>query len=141
SGAAADAGLVPAGFVFNAGAGSNDNRRYNRMYAVTGQFGFYTVEVNSRALTTENGEPDPRSATTVTATRPADSKSLIVQVTKYNSDASPIRIASYDEAQLILAEAQGGSTAVTIINTMRAAISLSAYTGATDDASIQNLII
>jgi hypothetical protein len=141
AGAATDAALVPAGFVLNAGAGGNDNRRYNRVYAATGQFGLYTVEVQSRGLTTETGQADPRSAVTVTATRPADNKAVIVHPTKYNSDASPIRIASYDEAQLILAEAQGGAAAVTIINNMRAAAGLTGYTGATDNASIQNLII
>ena len=58
----------------------------------------------------------------------------------YTSDASPIRLASYDEAQLISAEAQGGASAVTIINTMRAAVGLNPYTGATDAASIQTLV-
>ena len=141
TGAAADAGLVPSGFVLNAGTGANDNRRYNRVYAATGQFGLYTVDAQSRALTTENAQADPRSATTTTTTRPADAKSVIVHPSKYNSDASPIRIASYDEARLILAEAQGGAAAVTIINTMRAAVGLNPYTGATDNASIQTLII
>jgi hypothetical protein len=143
TGAAADAALVPSGFVFNAGTGSNDNRRYNRIFAATGQFGFYTVEAISRALTTENGQADPRSATITMTTRPADAKSLIVEAAKYSAYTSPIRIASYDEAQLILAEAQGGAAAVTIINNMRAApgVGLSPYTGPTDAASIQNLII
>jgi starch-binding outer membrane protein, SusD/RagB family len=56
-------------------------------------------------------------------------------------DAAPTRIASYEEAQLILAEAQGGNTAVTAINGLRATAGLLPYTGATDDASIQALII
>src|SRR6185503_2770902 len=141
TGAAADAGLVPSGFVLNATTGSNDNRRYNRIYATTGQFGFYTVEAQSRALTTETGQADPRSATIVMSTRPADSKSLIVEPAKYTAYTSPIRLASYDEAQLILAEAQGGAAAVSIINNMRAAVGLTGYTGATDAASIQTLII
>ena len=50
-------------------------------------------------------------------------------------------IARYEEAQLILAEAQGGAAAVSIINTMRAAVGLKPYTGATDAASITQLII
>jgi hypothetical protein len=143
TGAAADAALVPSGFVFNAGTGSNDNRRYNRIFAATGQFGFYTVEAISRALTTENGQADPRSATITMTTRPADAKSLIVEPAKYSAYTSPIRIASYDEAQLILAEAQAGAAAVTIINNMRAApgVGLSPYTGPTDATSIQNLVI
>ena len=141
AGAASDAALVPSGFAFNSTTGGNDNRRYNRVYAATGQFGFYTVEAGSRSLTTENGQADPRSATITTSTRPADAKSVIVQPAKYTSDASPIRLASYDEAQLISAEAQGGATAVTIINSMRAAVGLAPYTGATDAASIQTLVV
>ena len=60
AGAAADAALVPAGFVLNAGNDATDNRLYNRIYAITQQFGFYTVESLSRDLKTEKGEVDPR---------------------------------------------------------------------------------
>ncbi|HEX4681797.1 MAG TPA: RagB/SusD family nutrient uptake outer membrane protein [Gemmatimonadaceae bacterium] len=50
-------------------------------------------------------------------------------------------MASYKEAQLIMAEAQGGAQAVSIINAMRAAVALKPYVGPTDAASIQNLVI
>lgn len=140
SGAAADAQLVPKGFVFTASAGSDDNRRYNRIYAATTQFGFYTVEPVSRALTTE-GIADPRAASTKQATRAADAKQTIWAPNKYTSDASPIPVARYEEAQLILAEVRGGSSAVTIINALRDAYNLPHYTGATDAASIKQLIV
>jgi hypothetical protein len=45
------------------------------------------------------------------------------------------------EAQLIIAEAQKGNTAVNIINARRAQLQLPSYTGPTDDASIMALII
>jgi hypothetical protein len=141
-GAAADAALVPKGFVFNAANDATDNRLYNRLFAVTAQFGYYTVEAQSRNLTTENGEVDPRSASTETATRPADAKSTIFVPNEYAGGYdTPTPIATYTEAQLILAEAQGGQQAVSIINALRADVGLQAYTGATDAASIQNLII
>lgn len=139
-GAMADARLVPQGFVFNASAGADDNRRYNRVYAATTQFGFYTVEPGDRALTTE-GVPDPRAAAQKMATRAADAKSTIWSPTKYTSDATPIPVARYDEAQLILAEAQGGAAAVSIINALRDEYGLPHYSGATDAASITRLII
>jgi len=140
TGAAEDAALVPAGFVLNAANDATDVRLYNRLYAITEQFGFYTVE--SLNPTTEKGQVDPRSASTLTETRPADSKSVIYVPNKYaEGDAAPTRIASYEEAQLILAEAQGGAAAVTAINALRAAAGLLPYTGPTDDASIQALII
>ena len=140
AGAATDAALVPAGFVLNASTGSDDNRRYNRVYAATGQFGFYTVEAQSRNLTT-GGTVDPRAAVTKTATRAADATSEIWIVNKYNSDAAAIPIARYEEARLILAEAQGGTNAVDIVNALRDVYGLPHYTGATDAASIQQLII
>jgi hypothetical protein len=56
-------------------------------------------------------------------------------------DAIPLPMARYEEAQLILAEIQGGASAVSIINAMRSTVSLKAYTGATDAASIKNLVI
>jgi hypothetical protein len=142
AGAATDAALVPKGFALRAANDATDNRLYNRVFAVTSQFGFYTVEAQSRNLTTEAGEVDPRSAVTQVATRPADNRSTIFVPNKYAAgDAAPTRIASYDEAQLILAEAQGGQNAVTIINALRAASNLKPYAGPTDAASIQNLII
>ena len=140
TGAAADAALVPAGFVLAAANDATDNRLYNRLYAITQQFGFYTIE--SLNLKTENGQVDPRSAATQVSTRPADAKSVIYVPNKYSAgDAAPTPIATYTEAQLILAEAQGGSNAVTIVNALRAAAGLQPYTGPTDATSIQNLII
>ena len=140
TGAAADAALVPAGFVLAAANDATDNRLYNRLYAITQQFGFYTIE--SLNLKTENGQVDPRSAATQVSTRPADAKSVIYVPDKYSAgDAAPTPIATYTEAQLILAEAQGGSNAVTIVNALRAAAGLQPYTGPTDATSIQNLII
>ncbi len=142
AGAAADAALVPAGFVYNATYDATNSRRYNRVYSATAQFGDYTVETQSQNLKTENGEVDPRSASQLTATRPADSKTPIWVPTKYAAgDAAPIPMARYEEAQLILAEIQGGSTAVSIINAMRATVGLKPYTGATDAAAIKNLVI
>jgi len=148
AGAATDAAAVPAGFVLNASTDAGDNRRYNRIYASTGQFGFYTVDALSRNLTTE-GVVDPRSTVIQMTTRPADAVSTIFEPSKYTADTSPIRIASWDEAQLILAEAQGGAAAVTAINGLRDAwnaahsggTQIPHYSGATDPASIQQLII
>jgi hypothetical protein len=142
AGAATDAALVPAGFVLNAANDATDNRLYNRLFAITQQFGFYTVEGLSLNLKTEKGQVDPRSASTETDTRPADAKAVIYVPNKYSAgDAAPTPIASYVEAQLILAEAQGGAAAVTAINGLRATAGLLPYTGPTDDASIQALVI
>jgi hypothetical protein len=146
AGAIADAQQVPAGFVFNATTDAANSRRYNRVYNAIVTGGVMTVEATARQLKTENGETDPRSATTQLTTRASDGVAVIVVPTKYSAAtqdagrALPHPIARYAEAQLIIAEAQGGSAAVTIINTMRAAANLKPYTGATDAASIKTLI-
>jgi hypothetical protein len=112
------------------------------VYNATGQFGDYTVEAQSQALKTENGELDPRAASVLTTTRPADAKTPIYVPVKYSGGvAVPIAMARYEEAQLILAEVQGGASAVTIVNALRATAGLKPYTGGTDAASIRNLII
>ena len=146
AGAIADAQLVPSGFVFNAANDAANSRRYNRVYNAIATGGVITVEPATRQLRTENAEIDPRSAMTTLATRASDGVSVIVIPTKFNAAtqdagrALPQPIARYAEAQLILAEAQGGAAAVTIINTLRAAVNLRPYTGATDATAIKNLI-
>lgn len=148
SGAATDAALVPKGFVFNATMDANNSRRYSHVYNSIVQSASVTVEVTARGLKTEQNETDPRSATTQLTGNMGDGTSVKVVPTKYNASSSTLGwaisqpIARYDEAQLILAEAQGGANAVTIINTLRAATTpvLKPYVGATDAASITALI-
>ncbi|HET7553380.1 MAG TPA: RagB/SusD family nutrient uptake outer membrane protein [Gemmatimonadaceae bacterium] len=139
AGAIADAELVPAGFEYDATYAADQERRYNRVYSATTQFGLYTVAPESRGIETEGAE-DPRSKTELKPTNASDPAEDIWAPTKYTGDESPIRIASYDEARLILAEAKGGSDAVSIINDLRGDYGVTAYSGPTDAASIQALI-
>lgn len=138
-GAITDAEAVPAGFVYNATYASDQSRRYNRVYASTTQYGLYTVAPESRGIQTE-GALDPRAAVRNDPTNAADPDEDIWGIVKYTGDDSPIRIASYDEAQLIAAEAKGGSDAVDLINQIRGRYGVTAYSGPTDAASIKDLI-
>jgi hypothetical protein len=146
AGAITDAQAIPAGFVFNAAMDATNPRRFNPVFTSISTSGTSTVEPTARALATENNEVDPRSAMLKLNTRSADQVSVIYIPAKYNAatltagEAIPLPIARYAEAQLILAEAQGGTNAVTIVNAMRAAVGLQPYTGATDAASIKTLI-
>ena len=146
AGAIADAQLVPAGFVFNAAMDATNARRFNHAFQAISTAGTATVEPTARALTTENGQVDPRSAMVLLKTAPADGVNQIYIPAKYNAasltagEALPMPIARYAEAQLVLAEAQGGQNAVDVINAMRAAVNLNPYTGPTDAASITSLI-
>jgi len=146
AGAIADAQLVPSGFVFNAAMDNITARRFNHVFTAISTSGTATVETTARSLTTENGQADPRSAMVLLKTAPADGIAQIYIPAKYNAatlaagNAIPMPITRYAEAQLVLAEAQGGANAVNIINTMRAAVGLNPYTGGTDSTSIINLI-
>ena len=146
AGAIADAQLVPAGFVFTAAMEATNARRFNHAFQAISTAGTATVEPTARALSTENGQVDPRSAMVLLKTAPADGVNQIYIPAKYNAasltagEALPMPIARYAEAQLVLAEAQGGQNAVDVINAMRAAVNLNPYTGPTDAASITSLI-
>ncbi len=149
TGAAADAQVVPKGFVFNAAMDAGNSRRYSHVYQAIVQSTNTTVEVAARGLKTEQGDTDPRSTVVQVSGKASDGVSDKFVPTKYNAaslaagQAIPQPIARYDEAQLILAEAQGGASAVTIVNTLRAATTpaLKPYAGATDATSITNLLI
>ncbi len=146
TGAAADAAMVPRGFVLNAAMDAGNVRRFSHVYQAIVQNTNTTVEPTARALRTEQGETDPRALVVQLSGKASDGVSDKFVPTKYNAasltlgQAIPQPIARYDEAQLILAEAQGGANAVAIINTLRAAVNLRPYAGATDAASITALI-
>lgn len=143
AGALADAQLVPKGFVMNESNSGTSTRLYNRVYAVTKHYGYYSIPSWSQNMTTENGEVDPRSATQLAGTRSANNNQTIIYTPdKYIAgDAAPMPMARYEEAQLIIAEIQGGTQAVSIINAMRADAGVAPYVGPTDAASVRNLVI
>jgi hypothetical protein len=143
-GAAADAALVPAGYVRNAeftegGAVSRENRLYN----MTIRNDFLSVAPAYRGLTLENGQPDPR----VRVVQPTPARNGNDNVTPMwlqqkfiaQTGGTPLPIASYAEAQLILAEAKGGAEGLAAINRVRALSNIPAIT--TPPADFKALII
>lgn len=138
SGAKSDAQLVPTGFEYDATYSSDNNRRYNRIYASNIRYGFYTVEPLSRGLTT-GGVEDPRTKAIDSGNRGADG-TIVWYQQKYTDFATPLPMASYNEAQLIIAEVDGGQTAVNIINTLRDAWGLPHFSS-TDAQEIKQAVI
>lgn len=121
--AAADARQIPANFVRNATFSSADPRRFNPVFNSNNQTAGLTVGPVYRAMTFA-GVRDPRvPVTNANRTGSNNSDSLYLQ-TKYTSFASPIPIAKWAEAQLIIAEAELAAgnlpAVVAIINTLHA---------------------
>ena len=146
TGAAADAALVPSGFEFFVTRSVDANTRWNDVWFAMSEIGHTSVAPEYRNLTVE-GVPDPRvqvafGPTVGLAEKGFDGTTDLYVVTNKNfSRADPMRLASYVEAQLIQAEALDGTAAVDIINARRTQLGLPQYTGATDAASVQALVL
>lgn len=122
-GAAADAALVTAGFVRNAEYSETIQQRENRLYNLSVRNDFVSVTPAYRGLTLENGNPDPRVRVNNMNRVGPDNNTAIWQQQKFNGSAAgglPLPIASYAEAQLILAEASTGQAQLDAINRVRA---------------------
>jgi starch-binding outer membrane protein, SusD/RagB family len=102
--AAADAARVPANFVVNTSTDAVNLRRQNYAFAAINQSTWATVDPTFRDLTIE-GVPDPRVAVT-NANRNGTNGAAIWTANKYSSFTSPMPVARYAEAQLIVAEAR-----------------------------------
>lgn len=114
AGAATDAQGVPTSFVYNATADLNDGRRNNRVFAQNNQGFAVSVAPAYRGLN------DPRVAATDGGRVAGDQVNRLWLQGKFASLTAPFPIANGIEAQLILAEAQGGAQGIAILNALRA---------------------
>ncbi|MEP6508371.1 MAG: hypothetical protein ABJC63_09120 [Gemmatimonadales bacterium] len=137
-GAAADAkSVTPASFVFNATYSTQPVRRFNTTVASGTINAHESIAPEYRGLTVgavaDSRVPvikDPKRANGQDGVTP-----LWLQQ-KYSALDSPLPIATWDEAQLILAEAEPAS-AVAAITAVRSKYNLPAYTGTGSLADIQ----
>jgi hypothetical protein len=143
AGAAADAILVPQGFRKEATRSSAKPRRENFVFTYMYRELDGTVDVPFRDVTF-SGVPDPRVTVIDAGILGADAVTPIFQPAKYPTIDTPIPVARWEEAQLILAEADVAagdvSGAVDIINTLHTNAGIPAYGGGTP-AEVQNQII
>jgi hypothetical protein len=142
-GAAADAALVPAGFVVEATYSAAKTQRENLVFTALYRDLLYTVDVPFRDVTF-GGVPDPRVSVADAGTAGADVTVEIFQPLKYPAIESPIPVAKWEEAQLILAEADVAAGdvagAVGIINTLHTNAGLPAYGGGTPEEVLSQII-
>ena len=138
TGAADDAKLVTTStFVFNATYSTQPVRRYNTTVAAGTINAHESIAPEYRGLTVGT-VPDSRVPVIKDPTRVTgqDGVTPLWIQKKYTALDSPLPVATWDEAQLILAEADPAST-VTAINAVRAKYNLPAYTGTGSLADIQ----
>jgi len=124
--AGADAAKIPSTFVQNISTNSSVVRQENWVFASVNQSFWATVDPSFRNLTvdnTPNGTPDPRTLVTNTGKTGTSQSTPIWTANKYTALTTPIPIAKYAEAQLIVAEAKAASNdlagAATAINNAR----------------------
>ena len=144
TGAGADAALVTdPTFVLNATYSATITRRENLVWSQMYRGFFSSVDPSYRGVTFA-GVPDPRVNVVDANTVGQDRATEIFRQTKYPAIGSPIPIARYAEAQLILAEADNaaGNTAaaVNIINALHTKAGIPPYAGGTQ-AQVQAQII
>ena len=133
--AAADANLVPSGFVRNVEfTEGGDARRENRIYNLTIRNDYLSVADAYRNLTVNGvsgSVPDPRVKVLDAGKKGNDGITPMWRQQKYiaQTGGTPIPLASWNEAQLIYAEAVGGQQGFDAINRVRTANSVPTLAG------------
>jgi hypothetical protein len=143
AGAAADATLIPPGFVVNATYSNAKPSRQNVVYNFLYQLLAATVEAPFRDVTFE-GVADPRVNVVDAGSEGSDNVTPIFLPAKYSAFESPIPVGRWEEAQLILAEADATAGdvpgAVGIINTLHANAGIPAYGGGTPSEVLAQIV-
>jgi hypothetical protein len=139
TGAAVDAKLVPANFRFDATFAATPVRRRNTVMEDINLKFHLSVAPAYRGLTF-GGVADPR-VLAINANR-VGIDAVTPQWTqgKYTAPESPLPLATWDEAQLIIAEAELGQSAVDAINRIHTRYGLPAYGGGTDAQILTQII-
>lgn len=125
--AATAAAAVPEGFVFNATFSNTPDRRRNAIWEGQVFIPYATVDPSYRNLSWD-GVPDPRVDLIDTGGPAIDAETPLWVARQYDAADVPIPLATWEEAQLILAQAAlaAGNLpgAVTIINDLHTRVGL-----------------
>ena len=129
AGAATDAAAVPVDFVYDLTSSDIDSRYYNRVAAQNATSNVTTVATPYRNLTVQ-GQADPRVRAVDAGVTAGDQFNRLWRQQKYTTLTDAMRLASGIEAQLILAEARGGTEGANILTALRARLNIPALTAA-----------
>ena len=140
AGASSDARAIPEGFEFTVPTSSATPEVSNRVWWSTWGGLYLQVPEWTRTLTVD-GVPDPR----VAAINPegvfgGDGRAYWGHPTKHRNEDDPLPLARWAEAQLIIAEVEGGQSAVNIINSLRDGYGLPPF-ASTSEAEIQDQVL
>lgn len=113
--------------------------RENRVWGVNNFGGHASVTTAYRGLEID-GVPDTRVPVEDTGRLGSDNDTPLWVQLKFPEPDSPTPIASWEEAQLIIAEAEGGQEAVAAINRLRTQAGLPLFES-TDETEIRNQVI
>ena len=146
-GQAADASTVasqvPVGFSYDFDYSGADASTENKLYMLMEREQMATVDVPYRNMTFL-GQPDPRVPVFNTGLLGPGTDIEMWATTKHSSLDSPVQVASWEEAQLIMAEAALGASqlqdAVDIINTLHGLVGLPDFVSS-DAAEIRTQLI
>jgi len=142
-GAASDAALVPEDFSFEFAYSSQDASTENKIYALMERELMATVEPMYRNMTFQ-GQPDPRVQAMDLGLLGPGTQIEIWSTPKYSSLDAPVPVATWEEAQLILAEVALDNNqlqeAVDIINTLHDRVGLGEFSS-TDASEIREQLI
>lgn len=138
--AAADARVVPDGFVYDATYSASVPLQYNQVYVANRRNFQATVEEPFRDVRYEGVADSRVQIVDDSDQKGPDQETPMYYAAKFTDPGSPIPIAGSEEARLIIAEAEGGQAAVAIINQLHAAAGLPPFQS-TDPAEIMNQIL
>lgn len=142
AGAAADAALIPPGFIAQTSSDVTNGRRQNAIWSSTKSNFFSSVDTSF-----QHGG-DPRIASTSTGQLGTDGFTIVVYPNKDAAADVPVTIAKYSEAQLIIAENDaagsnfGGANAIIFsIDSAAGADSLKTHPAAANAGAVRARII
>jgi len=143
--ALSDAQQVDPDFEFIGNAYStNSSREENDIWNMITDSQRFSVDPRYRSMTIDGtSTPDPR---VVVFQDPddqfaVDGSTPLFQAQKYIAPTAPIRLASGFEARYIIAEIEGGQTAVDIINDIRSELGVAETFASTDETEILNKVL
>ena len=137
--AVTDARRVPAGFRKDVTRSNAVARTQNDIFVSINRSRAHSIDPHFWDVRWQ-GVADPRTRVVKQTQKGVDGLTDMYFQQKFTSEASPIRLASYVEAQLIIAEVQGGQTAVDIINVLHTAAGIPPFQS-TDPEAIKAQVI